>query len=319
MKIRFAAALFALALPLAAQDAAATAENLFYKAYWMEKGERDFAAAMTLYDQFLSQAPEHRLAKQAATFQFDLLTRSGKTKDAEAFAKKYEKLLGNVAVGAPARADGEGRGRGGEGRGEGRGPGAAGGGDMAARLAELKKQLEEAKAAGDTEKVAQLENRIRRMEQMAQGGGAGGQGGQGGPGQRGQGGPGGRRGGILFGDTKLADASPEDITALKERLGNMEPMLERMRENMPEDKMKSLEEGITALKKALDENKMEDAQKALDKVRENMPRMGGRRGGGGGGAPGGGGGGEGGEPRRGGGGGGGEGGEPRRGGGGGGN
>ena len=51
MKIRFAAALFALALPLMSQDAAsAPAETLFYKAYWMEKGERNFAEAMSLYE-----------------------------------------------------------------------------------------------------------------------------------------------------------------------------------------------------------------------------------------------------------------------------
>ncbi len=264
-------------------EAAATpAETIFYKAYWMEKGERNFAEAITLYEQFLAQAPEHRLAKQAATFEFDLMTRAGKTKEAEAFAKKYEKLLGNVAVGAPARADGEGRGRGGEGRGAGAGgaAGAGAGGDMQARLAELKKQLEDAKAAGETEKVAQLEQRIKRMEQMGQGGGAGG---------RGQGGAGGgRMRNPLFGNQKLADMSADELTQFKDGLANMEPMLERMKENLTEEQVKAVEESLTALKTALDANKLEDAQKAVDKLRENMPRRGGRRGGEGGGGGGGG-------------------------------
>ena len=58
MKIRFASALFALALPVLAQAPAANAaaENTFYKAFWMEKGERNFAGAMALYEQFLKDS-----------------------------------------------------------------------------------------------------------------------------------------------------------------------------------------------------------------------------------------------------------------------
>ncbi len=298
MKIRFATALFALALPVMAQDAASLpAESLFYKAYWLEKGERNPAEAMVLYEQFLQQAPDHRLAKQAATFEFDLLTRAGKTKEAEVFAKKYQKLLGDVAVGAPAKADGAGRGGEGRERGGDRGGERGAGGDMQARMAELKKQIEDAKAAGETEKVAQLEQRLKRMEQMGQGGGAGG---------RGQGGPGGRggfRNNPLFGTQKLADLSADELAQFKEGLANMEPMLERMKQRLSEEQVKSVEESMKALKTALDGNKIEDAQKAIDKLRENMPRRGGRGGEGGGG--GGEGGGEGGGRRPGGGGGGG--------------
>jgi len=273
MKTRFASALFALALPLLAQQepAAAPAENLFYKAYWLEKGERNFAEAMTLYDQFLAQAPEHRLAKFAATNQFELLTRAGKTKDADAFAKKYEKLLGSVATGAPARAEGGDRPAGGAPeRGDGargEGGGRRGNFDPQARMAELKKQLEDAKAAGDTEKVAQLEARIKQMEQMAQGGGAG------------QGG-GGRRGG--FGQAvEFAKMDKAALDQFKtERLTQMSAMVERLKENGMEDRAKQVEESITSLKKALDDNKLDEAQKIYDKMREGMGR---RRGGGGGG------------------------------------
>ena len=279
MKIRFAAALFALSLPLLAQDPAAS-EALFYKAYWLQNGERNFAEAMTLYDKFLQAAPEHPLVGRAAQFQFELLTRAGKTDEAKAFAQKYEKQLGKVAVAAPATpkaAEGGAR------------PAAQAGGDNAQRLADMKKQLEEAKASGDEETVQRLERQIRRMEQ------AGGEAGAGGPGGRGA------RGG-MFGSKKLTEMTAEELEQFKTGMERMSTMIERMKEANPEG-AKSMEENFTALQKALDEGKLEDAQKVLDKVRESMPQRGGRggaggaggggrgRGGAGGGAPAGGGGG----------------------------
>lgn len=275
MKIRFAAALFALALPLCAQDPAA-AEALFYKAYWLQNGERNYAEAMTLYDKFLQQAPEHALVSRAAQFQFELLTRAGKTEEAKAFAAKYEKVLGKVSV--PAAGAGT---TAGEGRGEGRGRGGEGG-DAQARLADLKKQLEAAKSSGDEEQAARLERQIRRLEQGGGEAGAGGPGGQGGRGMR---------GGGMFGSKKLTEMSTEELDQFKEGMERMSGMVERMREANP-DGAKTMEENLASMKKALDENKLEDAQKALDKIRESMPR-GGRRGGAGGGAGGGEGGGRG--------------------------
>src|SRR5262249_30498639 len=54
MKIRVASLLLALALPLTAQEPVADqTEAIFYKAYYLEKGQRDFAGAMSLYEQFL--------------------------------------------------------------------------------------------------------------------------------------------------------------------------------------------------------------------------------------------------------------------------
>ena len=86
MKIRIASLLFALALPLAAQEpVAAETEAMFYKAFYLEKGQRDFAGAMTLYEQFLAKAPEHKLAAEAAKQQFNLLSATGKTKERDAF------------------------------------------------------------------------------------------------------------------------------------------------------------------------------------------------------------------------------------------
>lgn len=288
--IRFATALFALSLPLFAQDpAAAPTENLFYKAYWLEKGERDFPAAMALYEQFLAKAPEHKLAKEAARQQFDLLNRSGKNKEAVEFAAKWEKVLGKMPVAAGAgeapRGGGAGQGdapRGGRGEGRpegGRGEGAAGRGNIQERIAAAEKELADAKAAGDAEKVKAVEERLARMKQMAErgtGAGAGGRGEGGGPGG-GQGG--GRRGGLLP-TKKLAEMTPEELDGFKERMGMMEGMMERMRERMTEEQVKVIDETYPQLKKALEENKLEDAQKAVDKLREVMPT--GRRGGGGG-------------------------------------
>lgn len=278
MKIPFASALLALALPAFAQEPAANTapENLFYKAFWLERGSdtRDPAQAMVLYEKFLAAAPDHELAPKAATFQFELLTRTGKVAEAQAFAKKYEKLLGNVAVGNPERGAGE-RGAGERG-GRGEGARGAGGrrGNPEERLAELRKELEEAKASGDDERVAQLEQQIARIERMARGG-AGGAGGAGGE----RGGRGGFRNNPLFGNAKLADLSAEELEQFKTGLDDMGPMMDRFRERMTDEQRKAFDENMAALKKALAANDLDAGQKAVDKLRENMPRRGRGRGG----------------------------------------
>ncbi|MBL8752930.1 MAG: hypothetical protein JNK15_06470 [Planctomycetes bacterium] len=306
MKIRFASALLALALPLCAQDPTATdpTESVFYKAFYLEKGQRDFVGAMALYEQFLNKAPEHKLAAEAAKQQFQLLDRTGKTKERDAFKAKYEKLLGNIAAapasgGAGAGGDRPARGEGGErpARGEGAGPG-AGRMDPAARIAELEKQLEKAKADGKEEDVKRLTAQIERAKA---GGGRG-------PG--GQGGQGGRRGGLmsLLGPDakKIADMSDEELGTLKEALGNSGRMVEMVRSQDP-DRADKLEKGVADLTKALEAGNKEEAQKVIETIKAAMPQMGGRgrgRGGEGGGAGGAGGGGGGARPAGGGGGGG---------------
>jgi hypothetical protein len=257
MKIRFASALLALALPLMAQDPVTSdVEVLFYKAFYLEKGPKDHAAAMELYQKFLDKAPEHKLASEAAKQQFRLLDATGKTKERDAFKAKYEKLIGNLQAAAPAEGA-----RGGAGRGEG---GARP--DMAARVAELEKQLEKAKADGNAEEVKKLEQQIERAKQ----------------GGRGQGGPGGARGGVmgmLRGDKKLKDMSAEEITQIKDGLGGATQMIDRIRDMGNEELADKMEAGIGSLKKALDGNDMDAAQKALDELKAAMPQMGGGRGG----------------------------------------
>jgi len=266
MNFRIASTLLALALPLCAQEQSASqVEATFYKAYYLEKGQRDFAGAMALYEEFLNKAPDHALAKEAATLQFRLLDRTGKTKERDAFKTKYEKLLGNIASAPTRPAAGEGEG------GE----------------------------RGD---------RPQRGDRQG--------GGQGGPG-----GAGGRRGGGLFAlmrpDAKLADMSKEEIQGIKDGLGQSSRMVDMVRERQGDEAADKLEKAIASLKTALDADKMDDAQKAVDALREAMPQMGRGRGGRGGGE-GGDAGGAGGQRRRGGGGGGGEGGGGGRNGGGGG-
>lgn len=230
MKTRFAAALFALALPLCAQapisqaPVAAETEGLFYKAFYLEKGPRDFAQAMTLYEQFLAKAPEHKLAGEAARYQFGLLDRLGKTKERDAFKEKYAKLLGDVAT-QPAGQRGE----------------------------------RPAGEAADGERPAR----------PGQPGGAGGQG------QRGQ------RGMGIMGSKPLAEMNDEELEQFKGGLERMAPMMDRMRQNLSEDQQKKLDENMANLKKSLEAGKLEDAQKALDGLREAMPRGRGRGGAGG--------------------------------------
>jgi hypothetical protein len=268
MKTAFASVLFALALPLAAQDPAAQAETTFYKAFYLEKGPRDFASAMALYEQFLAAAPDHKLASEAARQQFGLLDRTGKTKERDAFKAKYAKLLGNVAAtgaaerpaDAPPAAEAEGRPARGDGQQR---PGAQ-------RLAELEKQLAKAKEEGDAEETKRLEGQLERMRQMANRG----------EGQQGRG----ARGG-MFGGKKLTEMTADELKQFKDGLAAMEERMGRMREMLSEEQAKGLDTNLATLKKGLDENKLEDAQKALDGIRESMPRR--RQGGGQGGGEGG--------------------------------
>ncbi len=192
MKIRIASTLLALALPLVAQEPAAApqVEATFYKAYYLEKGKRDFDGAMALYSSFLAAAPTHKLAGEAAKQQFRLLDRTGKTKERDAFKEKYAKLLANVgtttarpARGADAGGDRPERGARGEGgarpergaRGEGaRGQrgGRRGGGIFGllrneTKVADMtKEQIEELKT-GIESSSAMIERFRDRMPEVA--------------------------------------------------------------------------------------------------------------------------------------------------------
>jgi len=224
MNIRFASTLLALALPLVAQEPASQAEAVFYKAYYLEKGQRDFAGAMALYTKFLDEAPTHKLAKEAAKLQFRLLDRTGKTKERDAFQAKYKDLIGTMTAGATRAAR--------PGRSEG-------------------------------------DDRPQRRDRSGRGGFGGRGGGMRGVMQ------------LMRGDAKVSEMSKEQVEGLKEGLDAAEGMIDRMREMMGDEIADKLTKASDDLKKALAEGKMEDADKALNALKEAFP-MGRGRGGRGG-------------------------------------
>ncbi len=110
MMIRSLLALFLLCLSLPAQpeqgnesEAGAeigvetgdptAAEAVFYRAFYLDKGERKFVEAIEQYRRFLGMEPSHRLAVRAARSARQLLLRVGRKDDAEAFAAKHRELL----------------------------------------------------------------------------------------------------------------------------------------------------------------------------------------------------------------------------------
>lgn len=271
-----------LSLPILAQDhagatptkqdvpAAEPAENtMFYRAYYLERGERRSDEAIALYKKFLEAAPKSRYAGKAAANTLALLNRAGKVEDADAFKTKYAEVLKNADVSGPSDAgagDAAGAGRGQRGAG---GPGGQGGNRP--NLDELKKQLEKAKADGKEEDAKKLEEQIKRIEEMRAAGG--------GRGQGGQGGQGGRRGMGMMGNKPITEMNDEEIGQLEqglERMGGM--MTQRMRDNGQGDLADKLDAATKKLKDALVAGKKEDAEAARQELMKLMPN---RRGGGG--------------------------------------
>jgi hypothetical protein len=270
MMIRSLSVLGLLALPCLAQEpvagtapaaSAVEAENLFYKAFFLQRGERRSADALQLYAKFLEAAPNHRYAGRAAQASIQILTDDGKVEEADKLRAKYSKVLATVDAQPAGAPRGEGAGR-----GEGRpGAGAPGGGRQA-RLADLRAQLEKAKADGDAEKVKQLEEQIKTLEAARGPGGQGGQPGQGG--RRGFGGP-------LMSDKKISDMSAEEVEQLTTGTEFMGRMVERMREQGRGEDADKLDANLKKLKDSLAAKKLDEAQKALDEIRKAMPRRGG--------------------------------------------
>ena len=80
-------------------------------------------------------------------------------------------------------------------------------------------------------------------------------------------------------ETKIADMSKEQLEELKTGLEGVASMIERMGDRMPEGVADKLSKSSAGLKKALDAGNKEDAQKALNALREATQGMFGRRGG----------------------------------------
>lgn len=87
--------LFTLALcaPVPAQQSVTEVEALFYRAFFLDRGEGQIDPPLRLYRSFLRRAPGHRLAPIAARNTVNLLQRTRRTKQREAFTKQYAALL----------------------------------------------------------------------------------------------------------------------------------------------------------------------------------------------------------------------------------
>ena len=85
---------------------------------------------------------------------------------------------------------------------------------------------------------------------------------------------------LMRGDSKVSDMSKEQLEQLKEGVAGAEGMIDRMREMMGDEVADKLTKATGDLKKALEAGKMEDADKALNALKEAFPMGRGRRGGG---------------------------------------
>ncbi|MCA8968640.1 MAG: hypothetical protein KDC95_02610 [Planctomycetes bacterium] len=249
----------------AKQEASPEALNVFYKAFWLERGARKLDDAVSHYKKFLAMAPKSEHAPRAARSLVNLLYRDDKVEDAQAAEKQFAALLAQAPAG-PAGGPGAGAGRG-AGRPEGAPPRGAGQGgqrpgrDMSATIERLEKQIADAKAAGDDDNVEKLQRRLENVKAAAERG-AGAGAGEGGQGRRGAGGAGGgRMGGRQM--KPLNEMTKEEATQWIER---MEGFLDRMLERMPEDRAAEMEKGFKEMKSLVEAGKLEEAEKIRAKV-----------------------------------------------------
>ncbi|MHC4919341.1 MAG: hypothetical protein ACYTKC_07070 [Planctomycetota bacterium] len=126
----------ALALPLAAQERVVEANakaqqvaNIFYRAFYLEKGEQRHQEAIDLYKKFLGAAPNNRYSGKAADSLVKLLNRVGKVEEAQKARQQYREVLAKLPPEQRGRDDRGGRGgqRGRGDRGGQRGRGDRGG------------------------------------------------------------------------------------------------------------------------------------------------------------------------------------------------
>lgn len=257
-----------------AQDDAS--DSIFYKAFYLAEGARQYDQAIDLYKQFLAASPKSKLAPRAARSLVNLLYRTDKVDAAEAAKKDFAALLEQAPAAAGAgEQDARPRGEGGQrqrppqGRGEGGAPGQAPASteQIEARKRQIKQaeeQLAEAKNAGDEEAAARLTRQIQRYKDdlaATEARGAGGQGGR--PGARQPGGQGGGRMARPF-----AEMTQEEATQAVERMGGM---VDFVRQRQGDEAAKKMEDSIAKMKDLIKEGKLAEA----DKIRAEMMPAGG--------------------------------------------
>lgn len=251
--------------PAARQDG--SAEQMFFRAFYLARGERRYQQALELYRRFLAAAPDHRYARRAATEALSLLNRLGRHDEATKFRQKYAGLLGPRAgdrrvADRPRRPGGRGGKAGdrrrppGAGRPEGADP------ELARRLEELRKRLAQAEKEGDQETAARLRRQIARAERAMRGGGAGRP-------QRGRG-FGGRGGGFRM---NLAEMTDEQAEQFLERMGRFtDRMAQRLEDDGETERAKELKANWEKIRKLVGEGKKAEAQKVLEELRRQMFR-----------------------------------------------
>jgi HlyD family secretion protein len=95
-----------------------------------------------------------------------------------------------------------------------------------------------------------------------------------GPGNGQRGGQG--KGGMM--NKKLAEMTPEELQQFKDGMAMFDTMLDRMRDKMTEEQVQKATASLAQVHRALDANKLDEAQAAIDSLRAAMPKMGGNRG-----------------------------------------
>src|SRR5258705_13028031 len=77
-------------------------DNTFYRAFYLDLGEKKSDAAEPLYRKFLAANPESTLAPRAAANLVKLLHRVGKSEEANSLAQQYAALLKAAPKDTPA-------------------------------------------------------------------------------------------------------------------------------------------------------------------------------------------------------------------------
>lgn len=276
MTPRCALSLLLLAVPALPQGgdrpAAATiakpgdADQLFYRAFYLHRGERRYEQALALYREFLAAAPDSRYAARAVDDAAAILNRSGKADEARQLRDRYSGDKAKPpaaevpATTEAARADT---------------PPAR---DQRAmtdaektraqeQLTELKAQLAKAEESGEERNVQRLGQQIQRLERQLESGmvSAAPRGGRA-SGQRGQA-RGNRR------QVSFVDMDADQIAQQLERMERLQSTaIERLKESGQTEQADKIEKQWTQMKKLLDEGKPAEAQKIYDEVMTSMRR-----------------------------------------------
>jgi len=266
MMLRSLLSIALLAGSAAAQDvtSAADAENMFYRAFYLHRGERRLGAAVELYQKFLQTAPHSRFAPRALRDAVALLQQAGKkdaaaelqakygSKDAAASRESGDKK--DRAADRPARADAP--------AGEARKLTDDEKSQMRDRIAGLKERLANAEAAGEADAVERLKRQLERAQRQLESGVM--------RGREDRRNRGGRRERMAMKFSEMSDAE------IKERLQRIESfrgrMIERLRASDGDEVADKMEKQWKEMKKALADGKKEKAQEIFNEMMQSVRR-----------------------------------------------